>query len=110
MGNVADNHLATMIRLFSKLKGWAFADKVFINQKAVEQLLTQGLHLVTGIRQNMKNRLMLMEQKLLLKKRGIIESVNDILKRQYVTLNIQDTEVPLMRSLIYMQGCVAILF
>lgn len=80
MGNVADNHLAKMVRLFSKLKGWAFADKVFFNQKAVEQLLTQGLHLVTGIRQNMKNKLMLMEQKLLLKKRGIIESVNDILK------------------------------
>lgn len=80
LGNVADNHLPTMIRLFSKLKGWAFADKGFINQKAVEQLLSKGLHLITGIRQNMKNKLINMEQKLLLQKRGIIESVNDILK------------------------------
>lgn len=80
MGNVADNHLGTMLKLFSTLKGWAFADKGFINQKAVEQLLSQGLHLVTGIRQNMKNKLMLMEQKVLLQKRGIIESVIDILK------------------------------
>lgn len=80
MANVADNHLSTMIRLFSKLKGWAFADKGFINQKAVEELLSKGLHLVTGIRRNMKNKLMLMEQKVLLQKRGVIESVNDILK------------------------------
>jgi hypothetical protein len=80
LGNVADNHLSTMIRLFSKLKGWAFADKGFINQKAVEQLLSKGLHLITGIRQYMKNKLIHMEQKLLLQKRGIIESVNDILK------------------------------
>lgn len=80
MGNIADNNLATMIKLFSKLKGWAFADKGFINQKAMEELLSKGLHLVTGIRRNMKNKLILMEQKLLLQKRGIIESVNDILK------------------------------
>ena len=80
MANVADNHLSTMIKLFSKLKGWAFADKGFINQKAVEGLLSKGLHLVTGIRRNMKNKLMLMEQKILLKKRGVIESVYDILK------------------------------
>lgn len=78
--NVADNNFTIMLKLFSKLKGWAFADKGFINQKAVEELLSKGLHLVTGIRQNMKNKLMLMEQKLLLKKRGVIESVNDILK------------------------------
>lgn len=69
-----------MIKLFSKLKGWAFADKGFINQKAVEELLSKGLHLVTGIRKNMKNKLIHMEQKLLLQKRGVIESVNDILK------------------------------
>jgi hypothetical protein len=78
--SVADNHLPTMLKLLSKLKGWAFADKGFINNKAVEALLSKGLHLITGIRQNMKNKMMLMEQKLLLKKRGIIESAYDILK------------------------------
>ncbi len=39
---------------FSQIKVWPFADKGFINQKAVEQLLSKGLHLITGIRQNMK--------------------------------------------------------
>lgn len=79
-GNIADNNFSTMLKMFSKLKGWAFADKGFINQKAIEELLSKGLHLVTGIRKNMKNKLMSMEQKLLLRKRGIIESVYDILK------------------------------
>jgi Transposase DDE domain len=78
--NVADNQLSIMIKIFSKLKGWAFADKGFINQKAFEELFSKGLHLVTGIRKNMKNKLVDMDQKLLLKKRGVIESVNDILK------------------------------
>jgi Transposase DDE domain len=47
--NVADNHLPTMLKLLLKLKGWAFADKGFINNKAVEALLSKGLHLITGI-------------------------------------------------------------
>lgn len=76
----ADNNLEHLVKLFDQLKGWVFADKGFINQKATEQLLSKGLHLVTGIRSNMKNKLMDYTQKLLLKKRGMIESVNDILK------------------------------
>ena len=68
------------MKLFDKLKGWAFADKGFINGKATEQLLHKGLHLVTGIRSNMKNKPMNYIQKLLLQKRRMIESINDILK------------------------------
>ena len=51
-------------------------DKGFINQKAVEELISKGLHLITGITQNIKNKLVVMAQKLLLQKRGVIESVN----------------------------------
>jgi Transposase DDE domain len=78
--NVADNSTGQLLKLFAKLKGWAFADKGFINQKAFEDLLHKGLHLITGIRTNMKNKLMSYQQKILLKKRGMIESINDILK------------------------------
>lgn len=78
--NVADNNTAHMLQLFRGLKGWAFCDKGFINQAAFEQLLQKGLQVVTGIRTNMKNKLMNYQQKILLKKRGMIESVNDILK------------------------------
>jgi hypothetical protein len=79
-GDKTDNNFKLMLKLFNKLQGWAFADKGFINQKAFKQLFNQGLNLTTGIRSNMKNKLMNMTQKLLLKKRGMIESVNDILK------------------------------
>lgn len=78
--NVADNNIHQLLKLFDKLQGWVFADKGFISQPALEQLLQKGLHLVTGIRTNMKNKLMNFTQKLLLKKRGMIESINDILK------------------------------
>jgi hypothetical protein len=54
-GNVADNNTNQLLKLFDKLTGWAFADKGFINQSALELLLQKGLHLITGIRNNMKN-------------------------------------------------------
>ncbi len=80
-GNVADNNTDHLLRLFDKLKGWVFADKGFIvPQKTRERLLQKGLHLITNIRANMKNRLMNYQQKILLKKRGMIDSIYDILK------------------------------
>lgn len=40
----------------------------------------QGIHLITKLKSNMKNKLMVMTDKLLLRKRSIIETVNDQLK------------------------------
>jgi hypothetical protein len=79
-GNVADNNGSVMRRLFKRLKGLVFADKGFINAKVAEELLAGGLRLITKVRKNMKNKLLEMDHKLLLMKRGVIESVNDILK------------------------------
>ena len=79
-GNVADNNTETMLKLFDNLNGLAFADKGFINQKAFEALFKSGIQVITGIKSNMKNKLMPINHKLLLRKRGMIESVNDILK------------------------------
>jgi len=45
-----------------------------------EQLMQQGIQLVTKLKSNMKNKLMLMSDKLLLRKRSIIETINDQLK------------------------------
>jgi hypothetical protein len=47
--------------------------------KLFEEFYEQGLHLVTKIRKNMTNILMDLDDKVRLKKRGLIESVNDIL-------------------------------
>jgi hypothetical protein len=75
----ADNNCQWMIKFFQGLKGRIFADKGFISSKAFDQLFKQDLKLITGIRNNMKNRLMDLQEKWWLKKRGVIESVNDIL-------------------------------
>ena len=78
--NQADNSEKSMKRLFNRLKGFVYADKGFINQKIMEEFYQKGLLIITGIRANMKNKLIEMQHKLLLKKRGVIESVHDILK------------------------------
>ena len=62
--------------LFGKL----FGDKGYLSQALFEQLFARGLELITNIRKNMKNSLMRLEDKLLLRKRFIIETINDQLK------------------------------
>ena len=44
------------------------------------KLWQRGLHLITGIRRNMRNHLMPLADKLMLRKRFVIETVLDILK------------------------------
>ena len=79
-GNVDDRDEAVISHLTKELFGKLFADKGYISAKLFEKLLDDGIHLVTGIRENMKNRLMDMSDKILLRKRVIIETVNDFLK------------------------------
>jgi len=72
-GNVDDRkavpHMAR--KRFGKL----FADKGYISQKLFEELLqTFHVQLITGIRSNMKNQLMPLMDKLLLRKRAIAET------------------------------------
>ena len=62
--------------LFGKL----FGDRGYISHQLFELLLQQNLQLITTIRKNMKNRLMPLIDKILLRKRSLIETVNDQLK------------------------------
>lgn len=78
-GNVDDRQPVSLLsrRLFGKL----IADRGYISQALFEQLLdTFGVQLITKLRKNMKNRLLPLIDKLLLRKRAIIESVVDQLK------------------------------
>jgi len=65
-----------------KLAKALFGDMGYLSQPLSKTLLEHGLHLIIGINANMKNRLMLMSDKLLLRKRFIIETINDQLKNQ----------------------------
>jgi transposase len=78
-GNLDDRKpVSKMVR---KLFGKLFADKGYISKKLSEELLrTFSIQLVTGIRSNMKNILMPLMDKLLLRKRAIIETIIDQLK------------------------------
>lgn len=62
------------------LLGYLFGDKGYISQDLFQQLYERGLKLVTRSRKNMKNRLMPIRERILLRKRALIESVNDQLK------------------------------
>lgn len=46
-------------------------------------LFNDGIQLITHIKNNMKNSLMTMKDKILLRKRFVIETVNDELKNLY---------------------------
>lgn len=77
-GNVDDRK--PVEALTQGLSGKLFGDKGYISQKLFESLLDRGLHLVTNIRKRMKNRLLPWADKILLRKRFLIETVNDQLK------------------------------
>ena len=67
-------------RFHEKVFGKLFGDKGYIGQNLFEKLFIDDIHLVTKIRKNMKNSLMLLKDKICLRKRALIETVNDELK------------------------------
>lgn len=79
-GKVTDNNTKIVQALANGLCGRLFGDKGYISQKLFEALWQKGLKLVTGVKRNMKNKLMPLVDKLLLRKRFIIETINDHLK------------------------------
>lgn len=66
--------------LVKHLAGKLFGDKGYISQKLFENLMKQGIQLITKLKSNMKNKLMFLADRLLLRKRSLIETVNDQLK------------------------------
>ncbi|MEE1088907.1 MAG: transposase, partial [Bacteroidaceae bacterium] len=69
--------------LGKRLYGNQFADRGYISPSLFEALFADGVHLVTGIRNNMKNKLMPLWDKIMLRKRYIIECVNHLLKDKW---------------------------
>jgi transposase len=68
-------------QLLQHLFGKGFADKGYISQKLAQRLLkTAGIQLVTRLKRNMKQQLMSLNDRLLLRQRSIIETIIDQLK------------------------------
>ncbi len=77
-GNVDDRD--PVPELAGALFGKLFGDRGYISQALFEQLWARGVQLITKLRKKMKNKLLPLFDKLLLRKRSIIETVNDQLK------------------------------
>lgn len=80
-GNVDDRK--PVRKMTTNLVGLLFGDKGYIDQNLFRELHENGLKLVTGIKKNMQNKLMLLQEKILLRKRSIIETVNGVLKEDF---------------------------
>lgn len=77
-GNVDDR---TPVPWLSKdLLGKLFGDKGYISQELFLKLYEKGLEIITRLKRTMRNKLMSIVDKILLRKRGVIESVNNKLK------------------------------
>jgi len=77
-GNIADNNHELLRSLFKGLEGKCVGDKGY-QTKLFEEFLNLGLHLIVKPKKNMASKLAQTEDLRLLAKRGVIESVNDIL-------------------------------
>jgi hypothetical protein len=64
------------IEIFSKL----FGDKLYISKSLSDLLFGSGIQLITQVQKNMKTKALSNEEKILLRKRSVIETVNDKLK------------------------------
>ena len=78
LGNVDDRK--PVPAMSKHLWGKLFGDKGYISQKLFESLFADSVQLITKLKTNMKNKLMPMFDKIMTRKRAIIESVNDQLK------------------------------
>ncbi|MHC3064586.1 IS982 family transposase, partial [Klebsiella pneumoniae] len=66
--------------MVKQLWGTLYGDKGYLSQTLKESLAEQGIKLVTGIRKNMKPQLMTLWDRLMLRKRYVIETIFDQLK------------------------------
>jgi len=78
--NVDDREPLKNENFLKAVFGKLFADKGYISEKLAQILFVNDIHLITSIRNNMKNCLMTMHDKITLRKRSVIETVNDELK------------------------------
>ena len=77
-GNVDDRK--PVPKLTKDLFGKLFGDRGYISEPLQKTLSEQGLQLITKIRKNMKNRLLSVFDQIMLRKRALIETINDQLK------------------------------
>jgi len=79
-GDVDDRAPLKNENFTQKIFGKLFADKGYIGQTLFEMLFINGIQLITRLKKNMKGALMSYADAVFLRKRSVIETVNDELK------------------------------
>jgi len=79
-GNIDDRDENVIAKLTKNITGKLIGDKGYLSKKLFQKLWERDIQLITKIKKNMKNQLMPLIDKLLLRKRALIESINDQLK------------------------------
>jgi len=87
-GNTDDRNPKVLKQLTKGLWGKIFGDRGYISQQIEQQMAETGIEWITKVRKNMKSKYRKLTDKILLKKRGLIETVIDELKTQ---MTIQHT-------------------
>ena len=100
-GNTADSTVVD--EMTQLLAGKLYADKGYIGHELFKTLWQRGLHLITGIRRNMKNYLMPMADKIMLRKRFVIETVLDTLKSEMGLEHSRHRSV--MNAMVHVLSC-----
>lgn len=79
-GNVDDRNVQIIKSMTKNIFGKLFGDKGYLSKALFDALFQDGIQLVTKIKKNMKNHIMSLRDKILLRKRALIETINDELK------------------------------
>ena len=79
-GNIDDRYPLSMESFIRNVSGKLYADRGYVSQKLAEILFVDGIHFVAKMRNNMKGGELPLQDRLMLRKRAVIESVNDELK------------------------------
>lgn len=79
-GNVDDRDIDVMTAMTKDVFGQLFGDKGYISKALKELLFQDGIQLITKVRKNMKTQNLSDQEAILLRKRALVESVNDELK------------------------------
>tara|TARA_B100000508_G_C11414862_1_gene255199 strand:+ start:105 stop:1010 length:906 start_codon:yes stop_codon:yes gene_type:complete len=78
--NVDDRQPLKDKTFHEKVFGKIYGDKGYLSKDLFDQLFVDGIHLVTKLRKNMKTKQMEFMDRVILRKRAVIESINDVLK------------------------------
>jgi hypothetical protein len=82
-GNISDKNMDLVDQMTKDLIGRMFGDRGYVSQPLFEKLASRGLKLFTTLRKNMKGCLVNLTDKLMQRKRGLIETVNNVLKNTF---------------------------